>query len=279
MEDIITIEGLNYKILDTKLERNSGGRLDKIWIKSIDNGLEYLVKSSTYTGLEPYSEVMAYQIGTALGFPVAEYWLADIKPFRGILRSPARCRKVSICKRVDGNGTIIKSVKQIKDMFNERELLMQSDKRYTNTETSKIVMNKEFFDSMILFDAIIGNKDRHWRNVHLLYGYDGSFLDCPFIDNGDSLLATDILGGIGRLSSSVANKLNKSCTLARTHDKQVESITTISFDKNTIDLDLIVSRALTSIEPTLSLLPKGRRIAIRHYLAYRIRKYYSILSK
>lgn len=277
MEDII-INGDKYNLLDITIERNSGGRLDKIWMKNNRTGIQYLVKTSTPTGLEPYSEVMAYQIGKALGFPVVEYWLADAKLFNGVLKRTLRCRKVSVCRRVDGNGTRIRTIKQIKDALNMKEDLANSDKRYTNTETAKLVMNKNFIDNMLLFDAIIGNKDRHWRNVHLLEKYNGGYIECPFIDNGDSLLATDVLGDTGILGSYLANKFNKSSTLARTHDKQVESITTIKFNKGSINIDLLVNNALMSIEPTLRLLPKSRGIAIRSYLAYRVRKYYSMLS-
>lgn len=277
MEDIV-INGDKYSLLDITIERNSGGRLDKIWIQNTKTGLEYLVKTSTPTGLEPYSEVMAYQIGKALGFPVVEYWLVDAKVFNGVLKRTLRCRKVSVCRRVDGNGTRIRTIKQIKDMFNEKSIILNLNEKYTNTETAKLVMNKNFLDNMLLFDAIIGNKDRHWRNVHLLEKYNGGFIECPFIDNGDSLLATDVLGDAGILWSYLANKFNKSSTLARTHDKQVESITTIKFNKGGINIDSLVNNALMSIETTLRLLPKSRGIAIRNYLSYRIRKYYSMLS-
>lgn len=194
MEDIV-IKGIKYRVLDIAIERNNSGRLDKLWIQGIDSKTDYLVKTSTPIGLEPYSEVMTYNLGMALGFPVAEYWLTDITPFKSYLKTPLKCNVVSVCRRVGGEGYKVKTIKQIKDSFNLKESLKGSHKIWKKTETAKAVMDKQYFDTMLLFDAIIGNKDRHWRNVHLVEDIRGNLINCPFIDNEDSLLATDILVG------------------------------------------------------------------------------------
>lgn len=85
MENIIRVRDKSFNIEKMETSRNSGGRLDKIWIRDT-NDIRYLIKSSTTFGQEPYSEVMAYIIGKVLGFNVLEYQLIEANYFKDRIR-------------------------------------------------------------------------------------------------------------------------------------------------------------------------------------------------
>lgn len=70
---------------------------------------------------------------------------------------------------------------------------------------------------------------------------------------------------------------NKSLTTHRNHDKQVADITTIN--TRGLNVDHLAKIGVEAIKSTLSLMSKKRAYAIMSYVDYRIRKYYTILSK
>ena len=273
MANLIRANEKMFETLDIKTERNSGGRLDKIWVRDIKTTTLYLIKTSTYLGYEPFSEVMAYIIGKALGLNVLKYELLESKYFKNILKNGVLCNYFSICPAIESADYEIVSIAHLKNLHN---LTCIQKERLNNKEIMEKVLSKEAIDKLLLFDAIIGNKDRHYRNVHVLRNSKGNILESIILDNGDSLLATNILGSIGKIGSYTENKLNKSATLNNTHDKQVEYITTINTQG--INTEELVSNVLKEIKPILALMPIGRALAIRHYVKYRIKKYYTLFG-
>ena len=267
MENIVNIEGRAFRLDRVEATRNSGGRLSKIWITDVSDN-RYLVKSSTLFNKEPYSEVMAYHIGRVLGFNVLEYRLISAEYFKDVLPRGIKCKHVSVCRDINSQGCDLVTITNLKNQLN-----LMSGVKYSNQDVMEKYLSKEYIDRMLFFDAIIGNKDRHYRNIHIFKDNYGNTFEAPIIDNGDSLLATDVIGGIHIVGSYLANKYNKSCTLYNNHDKQMEYITTI----NTIgvDTDALVRKCIAEITPTLKLLGRVRAQEIVTYLSYRIYKYYN----
>lgn len=261
MENII-IGNREYEPLDVVVTRNSAGRLNKLWIQDKLTGEQYLIKGSTFMALEPYSEVMAYRIGQYLGLNVLEYWLLDAKYFKGFIANNT-CRHVSVCRKIENN---VLSIVQIKNT------IKSMNPNITNNSIMERVMTKSQIDEMLFFDAIIGNKDRHYRNVHVVRDDQGNTLSAPLLDNGDSLLATEVLSGLTGLIS-----LDKSATIARTHTKQLEYITTINTDHRQIQK--VTMDILRIIEDVMGCLVPTRRKALQIYIAYRISLVYKKLDK
>lgn len=256
-----------YTLISTISSRNSGGRIKKAIVENSLTGQRFLIKSSTPFGHEPISEAMAYSIGTALGFQVCSYEVIPSSYFPGMVDSQGKY--LSICPMLDTLTSQVVSITHIKNELNAaRASIGQST--LTNQETAQLIMRKEWLDRLIFFDALIGNKDRHWRNVHLFKNADGTFSECPYIDNGDSLLATDFIP-MKKFSG------NKSCTLATTHDKQIETITTI--DTSQLNPYHMADLAVNSILRYKRYLSKYRYNQIEKYLYARVYKYYSILAK
>lgn len=64
---------------------------------------------------------------------------------------------------------------------------------------------------MVLFDAIIGNTDRHLNNWEYILNLDGSIIQAPLFDNGASLLACEqnLPHSIHRLGRDLAKPFEK----------------------------------------------------------------------
>ena len=152
-------------------EINTNGSLKKCWKKKGDEIILY--KASSYQGLESYSEYYAYQIAKELGLNAIEYDLTVLHD-----------EVVSSCKLFT---SIDKSYIPISSIIN-RDNLFRID------ETANYLSNLrkdlyEDFCSMLVFDAIIKNTDRHFGNFGFLV--DNKTNDIisfvPLFDHGSSL--------------------------------------------------------------------------------------------
>ena len=269
MENIIKWKDLELKVLDINKSHANGGRLQKFWVEDIKSGRQFLIKNSGWFSYEPISEKIAYIIGRDLGLDVLEYDIMPRELFSDMLSFNPLCKYVSICEKIDRKGFQLMSIAEVKRARNLVRL--EGEEPVTNKQVMYEVLSKNFIDTMILFDAIIGNKDRHYGNVHVLRDKDGNITGAPLIDHGDSLCASTASLYLKLLGDKVGDKIDESSTMAYSHDEQVRyisSITTINFS--------VVSKTiqiLTDIEPTLQLLPKARRIVIKNYITYRLHKY------
>ena len=153
-------------------EFTTNGMLPKCWRRI--GGKIYLYKGATSgasnTGNEPYSELYAYEIGTALNMNVVPYKISKWKK-----------QLCSAC-----------------EIFTSKELAFVPIGRIVKSGGMKAVrayyenLGQEYVDAlndMILFDALIYNTDRH-------YGNFGVFVDsktnrivapAPLFDHGNSL--------------------------------------------------------------------------------------------
>lgn len=276
MEDKIVYWGDKKLVLhDFKKSHANGGRLGKFWVEDVNSGRQFLIKGSGPMSWEPFSEKIAYIIGKNIGIDVLEYDIIPASVFKGVIELNPLCKYISICEKIDRKNFSITSVAEIKRARNV--VKNDDDPIITNRQVMYELLDKKYIDTMILFDAIIGNEDRHYGNVHILRSKDGDMIGAPLLDNGASLLARTPLCLSFLLGNKVGKYINSACTVERNHDKQasyISDISGISFDiiPKTIEI-------LNEIQPVLDLMPKYRAIAIKRYLVYRLHKYLGMLKK
>ena len=168
-----TGEGASREGFTTSPELTTNGMLRKAW-RFIDGDGIYLYKGGTEgaanAGNEPYSEFYACQVAAAMGLECVMY---DLERWKGILAS--KCRLFTdINTSYIPIGRIIKNVtlKKCLDQYKE-----WGDAFY------------EQLCSMLVFDAVIYNEDRHFGNFGILRDdHTGEILaPAPVFDNGLSL--------------------------------------------------------------------------------------------
>ena len=157
----------------TSPELTTNGMLPKAWRFIEDDGI-YLYKGGTSgasnTGNEPYSEYYACQIAEAMGLNAVHY---ELENWKGILAS--KCRLFTdIDTAYIPIGRIVKEggLKACLDYYG----------RLGNEPL-------EHIKSMLVFDAVIYNEDRHFGNFGVLRdNKSGEIISAaPIFDNGLSL--------------------------------------------------------------------------------------------
>lgn len=157
----------------TSPELTTNGMLPKAW-RFIEGEGIYLYKGGTFgaanTGNEPYSEFYASQVAQAMGLNAVPY---ELENWKGILAS--RCR---LFTDIDTSyipiGRIVREggLKACLDYYEK-----------LGPETYEQVR------SMLVFDAVIYNEDRHFGNFGVLRdNHSGAVIGAaPIFDNGLSL--------------------------------------------------------------------------------------------
>lgn len=165
--------GSAEKAFSTSPEFTTNGMLRKAW-RHIENDGIYLYKGGTEgaanTGNEPYSEFYACQVAKAMGLNCVEY---DLENWKGILAS--KCRLFT-----DIDTSFVPISRLIKDRTLKNALDYYAG------------LGKPFYDdlcSMLVFDAVIYNEDRHFGNFGILRdNHTGKIIKpAPIFDNGLSL--------------------------------------------------------------------------------------------
>lgn len=166
------VSGSN-EAFSTSPELTTNGTLRKAWRFVDDEGI-YLYKGGTEgaanTGNEPYSEYYACQIAEAMGLPCVHY---DLENWKGILAS--KCR-----------------------LFTDIDTAFVPIGRFLNKCTLKACLDyyaslgNDFYEqlcSMLVFDSVIYNEDRHFGNFGVLRdNHTGQIISpAPIFDNGLSL--------------------------------------------------------------------------------------------
>lgn len=165
--------GSAEKAFSTSPEFTTNGMLRKAW-RHIENDGIYLYKGGTEgaanAGNEPYSEFYACQVAKAMVLNCVEY---DLENWKGILAS--KCRLFT-----DIDTSFVPISRLIKDRTLKNALDYYGE------------LGKEFYDelcSMLVFDAVIYNEDRHFGNFGVLRdNHTGKIIKpAPIFDNGLSL--------------------------------------------------------------------------------------------
>ena len=157
----------------TSPELTTNGMLRKAW-RIIEGDGIYLYKGGTEgganTGNEPYSEYYACQIAKAMELSCVSY---DLENWKGILAS--KCRLFT-----DKDTSLVPIGRILK-----KPTLQKCLDYYQS-------LGEDFYEqmcSMLVFDAVIYNEDRHFGNFGLLRdNHTGKILvPAPIFDNGLSL--------------------------------------------------------------------------------------------
>lgn len=242
--------GTANQAFTTSPELTTQGMLRKAWRFIEDDGI-YLYKGGTEgfanSGNEPYSEYYACQIAKAMGLNAVEY---DLENWKGILAS-----KCKIFTDIDTSfvsiGRIVKSG-GIKYCLNYYESL--------GTDFS------ESLKSMLIFDAVIYNEDRHFGNFGVLRdNHTGKIISpAPIFDNGLSLFNYAMDNDIKDLDSYAKTRSNP-------YGVSYESICAeVMGTKQKNQLRKLVDFKFTR-HPSINL-PEERLVAIEKHIQSRVRK-------
>lgn len=149
------------------------------------NNKDYIVKYSMSDDLSVVSEYVASVFVKCLGGNVYEVQLAQ---YRGSLVD-------LISDFTSGTDNVLHSFKSIRQSFEDvdigeseytyKDVLYLINNHLKMSDSMKLQAKKQFWD-MFIYDAILGNRDRHWGN----WGYltsRGSYFPAPIYDNGACL--------------------------------------------------------------------------------------------
>ena len=153
---------------------NSKGNLQK-WTAVLDGSLVYIKTNSHIRNLDCYeceAECVASRLGVLLGLKPVIYHLDELV-YDDV--------KYKVCYSIDFKGTSYFKT------YNELALDIASKHGIGKYNSVIAVAPKAMaqIDSVLIFDAIIGNDDRHLRNLGLLI--NGTIQQVPIFDNGNSL--------------------------------------------------------------------------------------------
>ena len=256
---------ISAKPINNKKEK---GRIPKHWYTLNNEPTEYLVKGNSKgtvgsvgtVGYQPYSEVIASNIAQFLGIPHVPYFLADASMFP--LVKTYGIQHVSVCPKVGLKGYRLQTLYDYGNANGVKknvEVIEFMEKRG---------MDLTLLYKMLIFDALLGNPDRHADNIELFVPDNaiGQVHLAPIIDNGESLL-----GGLPPLQLPLAGKpflLDKAKPFYKRHKKQIQLVPE-NFLKG-LDKESLYTNLLMCVEPLRPYLPPYRHHAICQYLKWRI---------
>lgn len=254
---------------DTKTSR---GILSKAWYTDND-GNKYLVKGNTkekgIIGYEPYSEELASRIAKVLGLPCVQYRILKAKEFKDV--KVYGIEHVSICKQIPlGLEEQEISICKYLDIINNGKVTDYFNAYYR----SGLPMDNLY--KMLIFDALIGNQDRHLNNWDVAVSSKGARV-LPIIDNGASLLAWANNYEINR---DFVVGMDASKPFKKTHREQIAMLK--KYQKRYCNLPLfnisstekLYADIMKECNETLRLIDnidKNRGYAIRRYIKARLR--------
>ena len=184
--------GQTHGAFSTSPELTTNGMLPKAWRLIEDDGI-YLYKGGSIgaanTGQEPYSEYYACQIAQAMGLNAVTY---ELENWKGILAS--KCKLFTdIDTAYIPVGRIIRTggLKACLDYYAELGEDFEEDMR-----------------SMLVFDAVVYNADRHFGNFGILRdNHTGAIIaPAPLYDHGLSLFNYAMKDDIADLDAYAATR-------------------------------------------------------------------------
>lgn len=184
--------GQSHGAFTTSPELTTNGMLPKAWRLMEDDGI-YLYKGGSSgaanTGNEPYSEYYACQIAQAMGLKAVTY---DLENWKGILASK--------CKLFTDIDTAFIPIGRIVRTGGLPACLAYYDE-----------LGDDFLEtvrSMLVFDAVIYNEDRHFGNFGILRdNHSGAILSpAPLFDHGISLFNFAMKDDFAKLDEYAATR-------------------------------------------------------------------------
>ena len=259
----------SIQLIEKQETRTSRGTLSKGWYQ-VDDQL-VMVKGNSITeagtaGYEPYSEVMASLIAQVLKLPHVEYTLMPAQFFPDI--KTYSCDVVSVCPRFTTDNERLYHFADVADSYCfSHGLTASKENRF---QYAIKLYGKKWLYQMLVFDAFIGNADRHENNFDIVI--QNRQTDAPLIyappiyDNGGSLLAWAMDEEL--IDTKLHYQFDDAKPFRSRHAQQIKLI-----DEPVIpvrDLDELYQEIIQAISPILALLSEKRASAIRQYLKYRL---------
>ncbi|KAA6229645.1 transcriptional regulator [Campylobacter sp. LR291e] len=171
--ELVAFIGKNESIsgLTISPEFTTNGMLKKCWHRL--NEKIYLYKGN-FQGKEVFSEYYSYQVAKILGFDAVFY---DLKEFHKEL--------VSACPIFTNEKEGYVPIYYFLPKEERKEKFSFKKEKYIED-----IFGKENFENLMLFDAIIGNTDRHLGNFGMIIDNDTNEIlrPAPIFDNGLVLL-------------------------------------------------------------------------------------------
>ncbi|MCL2740147.1 MAG: HipA domain-containing protein [Oscillospiraceae bacterium] len=151
----------------TSPELTTNGMLPKTW-RNVDGEITLFKGGFDSKGLEPYNEFYAWQIAKAMGIDAIEY---KIEEFKGVIGSS--------CKLFTDIDTAYVPMSYYLDEYNYDNVLKFFKEKK---------LSEDKFRSMLIFDCLIYNEDRHFNNFGMLRdNHCGDIWGmAPIFDNGIS---------------------------------------------------------------------------------------------
>lgn len=189
------IEKLRLQSLSLKQEEliiepityQSKGAVPKVWCNI--NGIEHLVKSSLF-GEEPFSEVLASNLAEVLGLKHIHYRILKRELFKDL--DLGEYEYVSICPKQNlSNGQQLTSLYNVQKELCGLHFDSMNDFTYVDPKDYLFSLDRNILNEMFTllnFDAIIGNVDRHFNNIEFIKADDTLVSIFTIYDCGMSLL-------------------------------------------------------------------------------------------
>lgn len=274
------------KIIRQITNRTSKGQITK-WV-SKENGKFYLLKENGCTFVKRYgvetntvefittsniSEIIAYRIGRYLNLPTISYCLVDSKQYPELNITSEYLSKCQLIPYLNNMADFIEHL--------ERTNVISSLKIIELAIRGGVQPQRIY--QILMFDALIGNEDRHLNNFNINTKPDGRFAIDYILDNGNSLLYNVKTRDIPKLHLERPERIgpDKSKPLADTHDKQMKFITrklgqnrVVFNNHSSIDIFMNFLETDPEIQEAFRILNNPiKEQAIKYYLRNRYLKY------
>ena len=206
--------------LDSDCGSNGSGAIEKIWLVNPQDGKRGLFKfpkiksDGSVTG-EYYAEKIASELGRLIKMPCAD---VDIGTYKGRVGSIS----YNFLKNNEFLNEGINFIQERYPSYNKNKFEEALEGLKYNVQMLKnLNINFEDILKMIIFDALIGNSDRHHSNWGYIVEENNNTCSnirfCPLYDNGSSLCSyvndydiKDILRDKNRYNALIDTK-SKSC--------------------------------------------------------------------
>lgn len=141
-----------------------GKRIKKVVLHPTNYTLHYFKEPKEKYPWEFWNEIIAYQVGKNLGFDVLEYCPAILDGLGGCL-SPSMIKGFTE-ELMHGQQLLIRILPEF-ETKKGTDHTFQLVEEYFKSEPTYTPLLKDFIE-MLVFDSIIGNRDRHQQNWALI---------------------------------------------------------------------------------------------------------------